>query len=93
MMMVTRFNKVFTVPLDNLIHLTNAKHPWKQLCNDAVCFKTANICYSDPPVILGGDDKQNQTISAVVVFDPKQSLGMKWLHHYIVQSKSTLCCC
>ena len=65
-----RFNEVFTVPLHDLIYLPSAKHPWKRLCNDAVYFKTATV-HSDPPVILGGHDRQNQTVSAVVVFDPK----------------------
>ena len=65
-----RSNKVFTVPLDDLVNPTT-KHSWKQLRNDTVCFKTAAISYSDPPVILGGDDRQNQTVSAVVAYDPK----------------------
>ena len=66
-----RSNKVFTVSLDDLVYLTNTKHSWKRLRNDTVCFKTATISYSDPPVILGGDDRQNKTVSAVVAFDPK----------------------
>ena len=66
-----RSNKIYTVPLDDLIYLTTTKLSWKKLRNDTVCFKTANICYSDPPVILGGDDRQNKTVSAVVAYDPK----------------------
>ena len=66
-----RSNKVITVPLDDLIYLTTTKLSWKPLRNDTICFKTANICYSDPPVILGGDDRQNKTVSAVVVYDPE----------------------
>ena len=66
-----RSNKVFTVSLGDLIGLTDFKHTWKQLRNDTVCFKTAVVSYSDPPVILGGDDRQNKTVSAVVAFDPK----------------------
>ena len=66
-----RSNKAFTIPLDDLIYLTTTKLSWKQLRSDTICFKTANICYSDPPVILGGDDRQNKTVSAVVAYDPK----------------------
>ena len=66
-----RSNKVFTVPLDPLISLTNIKHSWRPLRNDTVCFKTAIITNSDPPVILGGDDRQNKTVTAVVAFDLK----------------------
>ena len=66
-----RLNQVFTVPVNYLINMTNIKHTWKRLRKDTVCFKTAVISYSDPPVILGGDDRQNKTVSAVVAFDPK----------------------
>ena len=67
----SRSNKVFTVPLNDLVYLTKSKHQWKQLHSNTVCFKTAVVGYSDPPMILGGDDRQNKTISAVVAFDPK----------------------
>ena len=67
----SRSNKVFTVSLDDLINRIDEKHVWEKLRNDTVCFKTATISYSDPPVILGGDDRQNKTVSAVVAFDYK----------------------
>ena len=65
------FNTVFTIPLADLINLANEKLPWTQLRNVGVCFRTAVIGYSNPPVILGGGDRQNNTVSAVVAFDPK----------------------
>ena len=67
----SRSNKIFTAPLGDLIYLITEKHVWKQLRNDTVCFKTTVISYTDPPVILGGDDRQNKTVSAVAAFDPK----------------------
>ena len=66
-----RSNKVFTVPLNDLVYLTNEKHQWKKVINDTVYFKTTVVSNSNPPVILGGDDRQNKTVSAVVAFDPK----------------------
>ena len=66
-----RSNDVFTVPMKDLIYLTDEKHPWKKVYSDTLCFKTAVVSYSDPPVILGGDDRQNNTVSAVVTFDSK----------------------
>ena len=66
-----RSNKVYTVPLNYMIYMITTKHPWKQLPNDTVCFKAAVISYSDPLVILGGDDRQNKTVSVVSAFDHK----------------------
>ena len=67
----SRSNKVITTQLNELINQTTKMHQWNSLRNDTVCFKTAVVKYSDPPVILGGDDRQNKTVSAVVAFDPK----------------------
>ena len=66
-----RSNKIFTTPLDPLISLIKVKHSWKLIRNDTVCFKTAIISNSDPPVIFGGDDRQQKPVTAVAVFDPK----------------------
>ena len=64
-------NKVFTISASDLIYQTTTKHPWKSILNDATYHKVAVVAYSDPPVIVGGEDKQNNTVSAVVAFDPK----------------------
>ena len=68
----SRSNKVYTVPVNNLINLSNERYSWKQLLhNYTVSFKAAVVSYLDLPVILGGDDRQNKTVSAVVAYDPK----------------------
>jgi len=84
----SRSNKVYTVPMDDLIYLTNIKHPWKQLHNDTVCFKTAVVSNSYPPVILGGDDRQNKTVSAVVAYDHKTE---SWSEVAILSSPRAHC--
>ena len=61
---------VFIIPMADLICLINERHSWKQQNNVGVCYKTAVIGYSNPPVIFGGDN-QNRTVSAVVAYDPE----------------------
>ena len=73
-----RSNKVFTVPVNNLINMTGIKHSWEQLHNDTMCFKSAVVSYFDLPMIFGGDDRQNKTVSDVVVYDLKTELWIEW---------------
>ena len=84
----SRSNKVFTVSMNDLINLINEKHSWEQLRNDTVCFKTAVVSYLDVPVILGGDDRQNKTVSAVVAYDPKTE---SWSEVAELSSPRALC--
>ena len=66
-----RSNKVFTVPVSDLVSKPKVAASWKRVRNDTVCFKAAVIPNSDPPVLLGGDDRNNTAVSTVVAFDPK----------------------
>ena len=84
----SRSNKVFTIPVNDLINMTSIKHSWEELRNDTVCFKTAVVRYLDLPVIFGGDDRQNKTVSAVVAFDPKTE---SWSEVAALSSPRALC--
>jgi len=65
----SRFNKVYTIPVGDLISSHDVKHCWKEVRNDTVYYKMSVIPQSDSLVALGGDDRQNNTVSSVVAFD------------------------
>ena len=65
-----RGNQVYAIPFANLVSLTVEKHPWKEMRRDTIYYKMSVVPQSNPLVVLGGDDKQNKTVSAVLAFDP-----------------------
>lgn len=67
----SRGNNVYTIPLADLVSSSDAKHSWKEMRRDTVYYKMSVIPQSNPLVVLGGDDRQNKTVSAVLALDPK----------------------
>ena len=65
------YNKVFTVPVSDVTMKPKVAASWSSVRNDAVCYKAAVVPNSDPPVLLGGDDRSNTAVSTVIAFDPK----------------------
>ena len=65
-----RHNKNYAIPVDDILSEHSVKHPWKELARDTMYYKMSVIPQSYPLVALGGDERQNKTVSAVVVFDP-----------------------
>ena len=65
----SRANNVYTIPFSNLVTSADTKHPWKEVRRDTVYYKMSVIPQSYPLVALGGDDRQNKTVSAVLAFD------------------------
>ena len=85
----SRSNKVYTVPVNNLISVSNEGYSWKRLLhNYTVSFKAAIVSDLDLPVILGGDDRQNKTVSAVVAYDLKTE---SWSEVAALSSPRALC--
>ena len=64
----SRANNVYTIPFFNLVASADIKHSWKEVRRDTVYYKMSVIPQSYPLVALGGDDRQNKTVSAVIAF-------------------------
>ena len=65
-----RGNNVYTIPFGDLISSSVATHSWKEVRRDTVYYKMSVVHQSNPLVVLGGDDRQNKTVSSVLTFDP-----------------------
>ena len=79
-----RYNRTFIIPIDDILSLPQQTHSlsstdkdntkWHQLA-DAPYWKTALVPNTSPPVIIGGDDKQDNTVNDITIYDDTSN---KW---------------
>ena len=79
-----RYNGTFIIPIDDILSLPQQTHSlsstdkdntkWHQLA-DAPYWRTALVPNTSPPVIIGGDDKQDITVNNITIYDDASN---KW---------------
>ena len=79
-----RYNRTFIIPIDNILSLPQQTHSlsssdkdntkWHQLA-DAPYWKTALVPNTSPPVIIGGSNKQVNTVNDITIYDDTNN---KW---------------
>ena len=85
---LSRFNKVYSIPVERLTSNPTVKHTFKTIRHDTLYYKMSVVPNSYPPVVLGGDNWRNKPTSVVLVFDPKTE---SWSEVASLSSPRTYC--